>query len=142
MNKDSEKIINLINSTSNLLTHTIDNIITDVENNELKNYFCDLLNKLEVISNDCKMILKADNKEIDKLSFLEKAQNLISIKLSNPKETRELAKVFYLNCSELLPDLYFAKSDLTFCENEEKSSIINLIELIEKSINKMKDFFK
>lgn len=141
MNKDSEKIINLINSTVNLLSHTLENVVADVEDNKLKNYFCELLNKFEVISNDCKMILKADNKEIDKLGFLEKAQNLISIKLSNPKQTREHAKIFYLNCCEFLPDLYFAKSDLTLCENEEKSSIINLIELIETSIDKMKEFF-
>ena len=141
MNKDSEKIINLINSTSSLLTHTLENILGDVSENKLKEYFCEMLNKLDVIKNDCKMILKADNKEVDKLSFLEKTQNLISIKLNNPKETRELAEIFYLNCCELLPDLYFAKKDFTLCEKEEISSLINLIELMESSIIKMKEFF-
>ena len=141
MNKDGIEILNLISVNTDLLTHTIDNIIIDIKNEKFKEYLCKILNDAEVLNKDAKMILKANKTEIDKLSLLEKAQNLISIKLSKGKETRSFATIFYLNCSEILPDLYFAKTDFALSNSEEKIMLEGLIKLIEDCIQESKKYF-
>jgi len=141
MNKDGIEILNLISVNTDLLTHTIDNIITDIKNEKFKEYLCKILNDAEVLNKDAKMILKANKTEVDKLSLLEKAQNLISIKLSKSKETRNLATILYLNCAEILPDLYFAKIDFALSNSEEKIMLEGLIKLIEECIQESKKYF-
>ncbi|MBE5746389.1 MAG: hypothetical protein E7359_03790 [Clostridiales bacterium] len=131
--------INLTYQSAKSIITVIDNFVLDIKNEKLQKLCTKTLNELEVIADECRLIMKSNKLEIEDIGFFEKYQNLISLKIANLKKktTFEIASNIYLSVVETLPNLYKALS-----ENEETSEIVKkLISLNEDFSQNLKKFF-
>ncbi len=140
MEDKSIEIINLAYQTSSQILTTLDNFITDIKNEKLQQLCADFVARYDLISDECKMLVKAKGETLDKENFFDKYQNLISLKISNltKKTTFQIAEIIYVTLFETNPKLY---SFLLFDDKDEISLIKKILSLNEEFANNLKPFF-
>ena len=140
MEKENINIINITNQVVKTILMTIDNFITDIKNEKLKNLLAENISKYDIIVGECKMLIKSYNCELEDLNFFEKYQNLISLKISSltKKNTYEIAEIIYLAITETMPKLY---SLLAYNSLDEIELVKKLISQNESFIDNLKPFF-
>lgn len=133
-------IINITNQSIKTILMTIDNFINDIKNEKLKNLLAENINKFDTLVDECKILAKSYNEELEDLNFFEKYQNLISLKISSltKKNTYEIAEIIYLSITETMPKLY---SLLNNTNLDETDLVKKLITQNENLIDNLKQFF-
>ncbi len=139
MEKEKINLINLTNQSIKTILMTLDNFIIDIKNEKLKNLIAENISKYDVLIDECKMLIKSYNQELEDLNFFEKYQNLISLKISSltKKNTFEIAEIVYLTITETMPKLY----SLLTHNYDETELIKKLISQNEEFIENLKSFF-
>lgn len=139
MEKERINLINLTNQSIKTILMTLDNFIIDIKNEKLKNLIAENISKYDVLIDECKMLIKSYNQELENLNFFEKYQNLISLKISSltKKNTFEIAEIVYLTITETMPKLY----SLLTHNYDETELIKKLISQNEEFIENLKSFF-
>ncbi len=139
MEKERINLINLTNQSIKTILMTLDNFIIDIKNEKLKNLIAENISKYDVLIDECKMLIKSYNQELENLNFFEKYQNLISLKISSltKKNTFEIAEIVYLTITETMPKLY----SLLTHNYDETELIKKLISQNEEFIENLKAFF-
>ena len=133
-------IINITNQSIKTILMTIDNFINDIKNEKLKNLLAENINKFDTLVDECKILAKSYNEELEDLNFFEKYQNLISLKISSltKKNTYEIAEIIYLSITETMPKLYSLLSNTNLDETELAKKLITQNENL---IDNLKQFF-
>jgi len=140
METEKIELINLVNSLAKTILTTTDNFINNIENEKLKKIIANYINKLDTLVDECKLLIKSYNKELEDINFFEKYQNLISLKIANltKKTTCEIAEILYLTISNTMPKLY---SKLILNELDEITLVKKLISVNEEFLNNLKPMF-
>lgn len=133
-------IINITNQSIKTILMTIDNFINDIKNEKLKNLLAENINKFDTLVDECKILAKSYNEELEDLNFFEKYQNLISLKISSltKKNTYEIAEIIYLSITETMPKLYSLLNNTNLDETELAKKLITQNENL---IDNLKQFF-
>ena len=133
-------IINITNQSIKTILMTIDNFINDIKNEKLKNLLAENINKFDTLVDECKILAKSYNEELEDLNFFEKYQNLISLKISSltKKNTYEIAEIIYLSITETIPKLYSLLNNTNLDETELAKKLITQNENL---IDNLKQFF-
>lgn len=133
-------IINITNQSIKTILMTIDNFINDIKNEKLKNLLAENINKFDTLVDECKILAKSYNEELENLNFFEKYQNLISLKISSltKKNTYEIAEIIYLSITETMPKLYSLLNNTNLDETELAKKLITQNENL---IDNLKQFF-
>lgn len=139
-NSNSQNIINSSYQSAKQIVGTIDNFLLDIKNEKFKNICANFVQKFDLIIDECKMLAKAYNSELEETNFFDKYQNIISLKIANltKKTTFEIAEILYLCVCEELPKLY---SFLIFSDLDEISLVKKLISTGEEFVENIKQFF-
>lgn len=137
--KKSIEILNLTNQSVKYITNVIDNFIVEIKNEKLQKLCTNKISEYETIIDECKLIAKSYKSQLEDISFFEKYQNMISLKIAklSVKSTFEIAKNVYLAVVETLPDLYHELINT----DEELEIVKKLIDKNEEFISNLKQFF-
>ncbi|MGN1207968.1 MAG: hypothetical protein ACI4TI_00670 [Christensenellales bacterium] len=138
-NKNTE-IINSVYQTAKQILDQLDNFLTEIKNEKFQKLCAQFVSRYDVIVDECKMLIKAYNQELEELNFFDKYQNLISLKISNltKKSTFEIAEILYLAVCETNPKLY---SFLLFDDLDEISLVKKVLSTNEDFVESLKPFF-
>lgn len=138
-NKNTE-IINSVYQTAKQILDQLDNFLTEIKNEKFQKFCAQFVSRYDVIVDECKMLIKAYNQELEELNFFDKYQNLISLKISNltKKSTFEIAEILYLAVCETNPKLY---SFLLFDDLDEISLVKKVLSTNEDFVESLKPFF-
>ncbi len=140
---DNSNSVNIINSSYQIakqIEKTIDNFLLEIKPEKFKNLCANFVQQYGVIIDECKMLIKSYNREIEEANFFDKYQNIISLKIANltKKSTFEIAEILYLTICETNPKLY---SFLIFSDLDEINLIKKLISTNEEFVESLKQFF-
>ena len=139
-NKVSVSLINNAYQLTKSILSTIDNFMTDIKNEKLQKLCAENVSKFDLIIDECKMLIKTYNEEIEDINFFDKYQNLISLKLASltKKSTYEISEIIFLSICETLPKLY---SLLIYNDLDEILLIKKLLKQNEEFLENLKQFF-
>lgn len=140
---ENSKNLDLINTsyqTSKQILQVLDNFLTEIKNEKFQKVCANFVSDYDLIIDECKMLVKSYNKELEEIGFFDKYQNIISLKISNltKKTDYEIAEILYLTVCESNPRLY---SLLSFSEYDEINLIKKILSLNEEFIDSLNQFF-
>lgn len=140
MENEKINLINLTNQSIKSILMTLDNFINDIKNEKLKQLVIEKISKYDLLIDECKIMIKSYNAELEDLGFFEKYQNLINLKVAGltKKNTFEISEIIYLTICEIMPKLY---SNLYFTGLDELELVKKLISLNETLLEDLKPFF-
>lgn len=140
---ENSKNLDLINTsyqTSKQILQVLDNFLTEIKNEKFQKVCANFVSDYDLVIDECKMLVKSYNKELEEIGFFDKYQNIISLKISNltKKTDYEIAEILYLTVCESNPRLY---SLLSFSEYDEINLIKKILSLNEEFIDSLNQFF-
>lgn len=140
---ENKESINLINSSyqiSKQILQYIDNFLTEIKCEKFQKFCANFVSRYDVIVDECKMLIKSYNTELEEIGFFDKYQNIISLKISNltKKSTFEVAEILYLTVCETNPKLY---SLLSYYDLDEIDLVKKLLATNIEFIEGLKQFF-
>ena len=141
-NEQSLKLLNAIGKNVAMATQSLDIILPDVQDQELKEYLSKLNGEYNIILTEIQMIAKANDINLKLTNPIEKAELWTSIKLKTimNKTIRQFATMIYLGTNMGIPDLIIAICDFGEAKPEIVSLAKKLKEIEEKSDEDLKLF--
>ncbi len=139
-NKVSVELINTTNIEAKKMLDIVENFLVDIKNNKFQKLCLDFTSKLDVVVDECKILIKTYNTELKENNFFDKYQSIISLKLASltKKSTTDFAEIFFISTSQALPQLY---SQLIYQDLDEIALVKKLIKIFEEFLVNLKQFF-
>lgn len=141
-NENSVKLLNALGKNVAMATQSLDLIIKDVKEEDIKTYLSKLSDEYNLIFKEIQMLAKAHDVDLKLTTPIEKAQLWTSIKLQTMfnKSTRKFATMIYLGTNMGIPDLIFAISDFGDANKPIIELAKKLKDMEEKSNEDLKIF--